>query len=852
VRLTPGSKLGPYEVLSLIGAGGMGEVYRARDSRLNRDVAIKVLPPELTRDAAAHERFEREARAVAALSHPSILAIFDVGAADGIFYAVTEFLDGETLRARLAESPIPVRTAVEYAIQVAEGLGAAHEKGIVHRDLKPENLLVTSSGRVKILDFGLARHIALPHGDETNSPTLAVGTEPGTVLGTVGYMSPEQVRGLPADSRSDIFSFGAVLYEMLSGRRAFKGASAAETMHAILSDDPPDLVETNRNLPPSLERIVRHCLEKRPEQRFHSAHDLAFDLQSISAASGTSAAFVQPRGVRARRTLMPAVLVATGLGLGALAHRTLGGLQPAEPPTYRRLTYDVGRLGHARFAADGNTVVYSAAWRGEPSEIFTLRLDSPESRSLGMGSAELEAVSSTSELAISLNAEELARGGATLARVPLAGGAPRAILEGVSWADWSPDGSELAVVRVRENIQRVEFPIGKVVYQTNGNLTHLRMSPRGEWLVVVDHPAVTALSGGSLIAINRDGVKRTLSRGWGDLWGTAWRPDAQEVWFTASRVGKTKSLWGVTLDGKERLVARMLGDIDLEDIARDGRVLLGRPIFRADMVALAPGTSRERDLSWLGFSVVADLSDDGDSVLFSGLPEGGAQESGLVYFRKTNGAPAVRLGRGRALALSPDHKWALCVLTGPARLVLLPTGAGDSKILRGPDLADVSAAAWFPDNRRVLFIGQVGGTTRGYVVNIEGGEPQAIGPLGIARPSISPDGRSIAAATPDGVVLFPVDGGESRPCAGAARGDWPIRWAADGRTLFVGHFKWPSTQIYRLEVSTGRRTLLNEIAARDPSGIVVPPEVRLSADGKSYVYTSWRAPGDLYLVEGLE
>ena len=770
---------------------------------------------------------------------------------DGVFYAVTELLEGETLREKLNHGPLSLRAAVECAIQVANGLGAAHDRGIVHRDLKPENLLLTNDGRVKILDFGLARHVGLPHVGPTNSPTVAGDTQPGTVLGTVGYMSPEQVRGLSVDARSDIFSFGAVLYEMLSGRRAFKGDSAAETMHAVLRDDPPDLVGTNRNLSPTLERIVRHCLEKRPEQRFHSAHDLAFDLQAVSTSSSATAAFVPRSGTRIKSALIAVGLLSAGLVVGVLADRAVRRPQPVESPTYRQLTFDRGRLGHARFAADGNTVVYDAAWRGEPTDIFTLRLDSPESRSLGFAQAELHAVSSTSELAIGLDVD--AEGAGTLSRVPLAGGAPREILQRVSWADWSPDGSTLAVVRVLDRAQRVEFPIGKTLYETDGNLTHLRVSPQGDSLVVLDHPAVVASSGGSLVHIDRRGTRRTLSKGWGDIWGAAWRPDGREVWITAAKIGEgSKSLWAVTLDGKERLVSRMLGHIDLEDIGRDGRILVDHVDFRGDIVALPPGASQERELTWLGFSPIADLSADGSLVLFTVYPGPGIEEGALTYIRKTDGTPAVRLGRGRALALSPDHKWAFCLLTGPTRLVLLPTGVGESKTLPGPQLTDVLGATWFPDSRHILFIGQVATTTRAYIVNIDGGEPQTVGPPGIESPSVSPDGRTVVAVAANQLVVFTVDRAETRPCPGAAPGDWPLRWSADGRVLFVGHVKGRSTEIYRLELATGRRTFLKAIGPRDTAGMFGPPEVRLSADGKSYAYSFWRSLSNLYLVDGLK
>src|SRR5512135_3716020 len=295
MALSAGTRLGPYEIVKPLGAGGMGEVYRARDTRLKREVAVKVLPASFSSDPERLRRFEQEAQAAGSLNHPNITAVYDVGTHDGAPYVVSELLEGETLRAQLAGGAISPRQAIDCAQQIAQGLAAAHEKGIVHRDLKPENLFVTADGRLKILDFGLAKlTIAEDRGPATNLPTATAGTEPGVVLGTIGYMSPEQIKGKPADARSDIFSFGAILYEMLSGRRAFHGDSAGETMAAILKEDPPDLSVTNQAVSPGLDRIVRHCLEKNPEQRFQSASDIAFGLEALSVPGGSA-----PRAVPA-------------------------------------------------------------------------------------------------------------------------------------------------------------------------------------------------------------------------------------------------------------------------------------------------------------------------------------------------------------------------------------------------------------------------------------------------------------------------------------------------------------------------------------------------------------------------
>jgi serine/threonine protein kinase len=329
MSMTVGSRLGPYEVLAPLGAGGMGEVYRAKDTRLGRDVAIKVLPASFSADPDRLRRFEQEARAASALNHPNIVTLHDVGQHEGVPYVVQELLEGETLRERMGGVAVPVRRVIDYGVQIANGLAAAHEKGIVHRDLKPENLFVTKDERVKILDFGLAKLTQPEAGGSggTKAPTLAGGTEPGVVMGTIGYMSPEQIRGETVDHRSDIFSFGAVLYEMLSGRRAFQGTSAADMMSAILKEEPPELSQTNRSIPLSLGRAVRHCLEKNPQARFHAARDVAFALEEVSGSSAPTPSEASAAPARRRRALRLAAVVAALAALLATVLMSVRGVR---------------------------------------------------------------------------------------------------------------------------------------------------------------------------------------------------------------------------------------------------------------------------------------------------------------------------------------------------------------------------------------------------------------------------------------------------------------------------------------------------------------------------------------------
>src|SRR5512143_3463498 len=535
MTLPSGSRLGPYEIVAALGAGGMGEVYRAKDPRLGRDVAIKVLPASFSADADRLRRFEQEARAAGILNHPNLTAVHDIGTHEGAPYVVQELLEGETLRSKLAGGKLSTRRAVDYSLQIVHGLAAAHERGIVHRDLKPENIFVTNDGRVKILDFGLAKlTLVEDRGAATNLPTEAAGTEPGVVMGTLGYMSPEQVRGRPADARSDIFSFGAILYEMLSGRRAFHGDSAADTMSAILREDPPELSATNQNISPGLERIVRHCLEKNPEQRFHSAHDLAFDLEALT---GVSASVHAPPAVRRARVPSRRLLlgIAGAVALAALAFfagRRTASDRPrglAEPVLHRRLTFRRGNVLFARFTPDGQNVVYSAAWGDRPAEIFLSHVGTPESRPLGIPNASLLSVSSTGELAILLKKANVfgTVGAGTLARVPLTGGAPREILEDVLGADWSPDGSQLAVTRGRRGQTTLEYPIGQRLYATSDDVVSPRISPDGKSIALAE----CSQRGCQVSLFDRTGGRRVLTDGWIDIDTLAWQRSGREIWF---------------------------------------------------------------------------------------------------------------------------------------------------------------------------------------------------------------------------------------------------------------------------------------------------------------------------------
>jgi Tol biopolymer transport system component len=833
----------------------MGEVYKARDTRLGRDVAVKVLPDEVANDPRALARFESEARAVAALSHPNILAIHDFGRQGETAYAVMELLEGETLRGRLAHGALPARKAVDLATQIAEGLAAAHEKGIVHRDLKPENVFVTHEGRVKLLDFGLAKHTSLSSGSDSGLQTVDKQTEAGTVLGTVRYMSPEQVRGETVDHRSDIFSFGVVLFEMLAGRQAFGRETAAESMTAILKEEPPEIAARASGPSPALERIVQHCLEKKLGERFQSARDIAFALQALSGstvASGPTGAVTQ----RGWRPWMVFAGFAAALGIAAVVSFRNGekaGLRSAAETRFRQMSFRPQTIFQAAFAPDGETIVYSAALEGNVPELFMIRPEYPEPRPLGLPRTHLLSISSKGELAVLTNARFVAQRlfVGTLARVPLGGTAPREILEDVRQADWSPDGSELAIIRTAEGKDRLEFPIGKVLYETAGYLSDLRVSPRGDRIALFEHPKQWD-DRGSIIVMDRAG-KRILRSGayGGTEEGLSWPQAGDEVLFTASTGGSGQTVYGIDLSGHWRVALRSAGGLTMHDVSRTGRWLVTHDDSRYEISVLAPGASAERDLSWLDHSMFPFLSRDGRTLLFTDASSP-AGSNYAVCLRTTDGGPVVRLGEGRAFGLSPDGKWALAVIFTPPQLVIYPTGPGEPRRLPRGNLETYRSAAWFPDGKSVLLAGnEAGKASRCYEQDVSGGAPRPVTPEATTNGTVSPDGLQILYAKPGGAYFIQrAGGGTAQSVPGLTPDDQVIRWSVDGRSLYVFRPANVPFRLERLDLASGRRALVREVAPADRAGVLNGWGAALTDDTRSYAYSYARMTSQLFVVEG--
>ena len=856
--LSRGTRLGFFEIVAALGAGGMGEVYRAKDTRLGREVAIKVLPVEVSADPERVKRFEKEARSASALNHPNIVTIHDTGTSDGVAWIAMELVEGQTLRQLLSAGAMPVKRLLAIATQIAEGLAKAHEVGIVHRDLKPENVMVTRAGLVKILDFGLAKLTGPVSGSgEHSQPPTRSGTSPGLILGTVGYMSPEQAAGKPVDYRADQFSFGSILYEMATGRRAFQKKTAVDTLSAILNEEPEAMSEVNPQAPAPLRWIVERCLAKEPEDRYVSTRDLARELSSVqshlSEAGSRTPVPGRSRGVRGLRGLAAVALILALVAAGAIGRQLwLSRRSTPSVPSFHQLTFRRGNLLTARFSPDGRTVVYGAAYDGAPSEIFTVRTDSPVSTPIGLRRADVMSVSSKSELAVLMNKKDASGpgGGGTLARVPLGGGTPRELLEDVMQADWAPNGEDLAIVRyLASGRYRVEYPIGTALFEGVLGDPRIRVSPGGALVAVAD--------GDAIATIDRNGKRRVVTSGWLNLYHLAWSPRGDELIVSGGRTPDEHSIYAVSLSGRLRVLMSNAVGLVLHDMAPDGRLLLEDFREQCGIACLARGEKRERELGWMGTSFVRSISSDGGFVVFSQSPP--APDPNGIYLRKTDGAPPVRLGEGVIQDLSSDGRWVLTRLPGPpARLVLLPTGPGIKRAIPVEGLEPVYARL-LPNGKGLAIRADAkDGNPVLAVVGLEGGPPRLIVKEGLAGDShfaVAPDGDRIASVSKDQRLrITTVSSSRTTTVPGDPLEpvDDLLGWSADARFLYVWRYGMVPGRIDRIDLADGRRQDWKRLIPEDSTAIAAVGPFAIAPDGHSYAYSYIRTlVDDLYVVEGV-
>jgi WD40 repeat protein len=672
------------------------------------------------------------------------------------------------------------------------------------------------------------------------------------VLGTIGYMSPEQVRGARVDHRTDIFALGAVLFELLTGKRAFKRDTAAETMTAILKDDVPELSASGSYIPQGLDRIVRRCLEKNPDERMQSARDVAIALEAVSGSDVSRREEIgRRRPVRGSWFLVAVGLavLAAGAALGYFASRTWASRAPSvQLPRYQQLTFRRGEIRNARFTPDGQSVVYSAVWDSEPERVYSVRLDSPpRTATPPIADAALLGVSKTGDMAIATRPERqnvFVESG-TLAQIPLAGAAPREILERVSEGAFSPDG-RIAVVRSEGGRTRLEFPIGTVLYETPGWLSSPRFSPTGDRIAFHDHPLHNDDRGWPTLVDIATRSKQNLLPEQDSLQGLAWSPDGKHVCFAF-----TNAIRCVAVEtGTVREVLKGTQRLKLHDIASDGRMLATALSIR---VSLAAGQSRGReiDLSWHDVAYPVDFSPDGSRLLFADLGYG-------VQVRSLDGGAPVRLAEGIPAGFSDDGRSVIAIIPGvPTRLVIVPTGPGATRTLPRGALETHTGAAWMPDGRRVVISGtERGRASRLYVQSVDGGDPRAFTTEGVrlmpyvAR-VVSPDGRLVIAIGPDEQpALYPLDASDPQAMSVLRPDLTPIGWGETSNVIFATRSAMGRrAPLFKVDLSSGRRQPLGELGPSDPAGAPLVMLPLLTRDGQRYAYSVFQLGGDLFLID---
>jgi Tol biopolymer transport system component len=876
MSLTTGSRLGAYEIVSALGAGGMGEVYRARDPRLDREVAIKVLSAALASDPVALARFEREAMSVAKLAHPNILSIFEFGHAGDNAFVVTELVDGETLRARLERGPLPPRRAIAYAQEIARGIAAAHARGIVHRDLKPENVMITRDDHIKILDFGLAKPVEA-HGSEQTRVT-GIATDPGVVLGTFGYMAPEQVRGLDVDQRADMFAFGAVLYEMLTGQRAFRGETAADTMTAILTQDPPDVDTARLSISPGLERVIRRCLEKSRDLRFQSANDLAFALETLSTVSTSSAATLDT--TPARRGWLPWSVAGAAIVM-AIAALVMRGSSaaPADPSatgggpwaSFTRITETAGEETGPTLSPDGNTIAYAMRSNNGSRDIYAQRVGGRNATPIVNDPQYNEggAAFSPDGALIAFHRSEGVGGifvagatGESVRRISDAGFDPA----------WSPDGKQIAYAteevvdpysrQGESTLFAIDVAGGTPRKLANADAVQPSWSPSGERVVFWRNRGgqrdilTVSAKGGDEVPVTTDAAVD---------WSPVWSPDGQFVYFSSDR-GTAVNLWRIAVDQSsgrvrgrpEPVTAGVQAASGLPRFSKDGSRLAFRSrVASVNPVAIPfdPATLRAGTPSLLetrnNIRVPTGVSPDGKQIAFYSLGE--PQEDLFIgspdgVIRRVTDDP----GRDRGPIFTPDGRSLVFYSNRDGRWAIWTIGVdgGGRRKIVGPEGGAVLPTL-SPKGDRLIFVDGPGqsmflvplGTDAAVPTKLEG---TGVGERVLSANGWSPDGARIAgplnwlSGRPGGIGVYDVAAKKTVAASDDDETNY-VRWL-DSRTVM--YFAKNGSELVALDTVTRKRTTVNvQLPGPAAEGFAISP------DGRTIYYGAERAEADIWIVE---
>jgi eukaryotic-like serine/threonine-protein kinase len=846
----------------------MGEVYRARDTRLGRDVALKVLREKDSQDPGLLLRFDQEARAASSLNHPNIVVVYETGSAavagraEPIHYLAMELIEGEPLSALLARESLPIARVLDIASQLTDGLARAHESGIVHRDLKPSNIFIDVEGRVKILDFGLAK-LRTPAERETESPTEAEAlTSPGVVVGTVGYLSPEQARGEPATTASDQFSVGCILYEMLTARPAFGGGSAAETLSSILRDEPEPIERINPAVPAPLRWIVGRCLAKLSRDRYVSTRDLARDVrflgQHLAEADAGRISTAPPTAARSSyfrlAVAAAAVLILAVAGALFVARR----LRPPAQPEFRPMTFRKGVVSRALFAPN-DSILYTASWEGNSAHSYLAFPETPGIDRLLESDPHLPLAYSDdgSQVLVLLDTSRAsinARG--TLAWWPALGGKPRRILENAGWADVAKKTGSLAVVRDTGAERALELRSaqgapGRTLFRTAGAISFVRFSPDEKRVAFIHHPTQSAESGEvRILAVDGSG-SRALTPTFSRCFGLDWNRETGEIWFSASSAAYGSALWTVSPSQKLRSRFVFPDFFTLQSISTGGdRYLLISGETRVSLT-VRKASEAPKDLSWLGWTLVSDISPDGKTVLFY---DGSAMEKTAgLWIRPVEGGDAVRLGDGYFGKFSPDGRSVIAVTdspSGPQQLVLVPVEAGRTRQLTSSK-ANFSAPS-FADTRTLLFVRSEGGRSEVWSMATDGSGARSLGTSGCDQPIASPSRTSFVCVGSDRRSLFIhfMEKHPGRKLYELPRGGLFLsaRWNDTGDRVFA---VTRDRELLTLDSSAGRLLDQTTLPLLGPASQDVLLAAALNHDATVQAYSLVHASSSLYLAAGL-